>query len=941
MAERIDSIVAPSAFQEIEDIKKGLGETSTLISNLNRNAGSIELKLGDVKSVMELNTLLKELGNTNNEITKITREQATAVAALSLAQQRLEQANLANERANTQKLKTQEQEIKNADRLQDSYDKQIAANEKAAAAKIKADEDQIRSEEKILQKIEADQLRRLAAIEKQNAVEEKAANDKIKADDNRIRSEERLIQKLEADLNKRLAQIRSAEEAEAKLAQELTNDYGMLSKAYNEAALRAKNYALQNGENHPITLQAIADAKAMGDTLKRLDASVGQFQRNVGNYNMVGAQFNQLLRELPNAAQSLNIFIMALSNNLTFFVEAVNQARAAGQSWGQIIVGLGKNLIGVVGITNLLVLGLSLWSRAQQDNARKQKELNEELTETQKLSKESATNAAKETSQLRLLYEVATNYTNTFAQRAGAVKQLQSLYPEYFGNLRTEAFLAGEAAGAYFELANALFARARANALSSRFNALAERELAINERLAEIDKERGKFKNDGKTFTLGTLEDESRLAKLGEERNKLDAELTDIRQKQTGYSKELALYTDQELRAKKEVTKEMVEQLKATFKLQQDGALPEFSVDSPQATQMQILMLEEAQRLRMLQESYASGFITYKQYQEGRAKIADTVTRDIIKLQIEETKALLENKGLSIDQRTKLETSLANLTKQLRKDEVDDVKKKEKEKRDALRETIEVIRSAQEILNEFGRLRAAQTDAELDKLNTQSEDIKAAGDVEVQSIQASTLSEEQKQQKIQESQARTAAKQEEIRRKEQQAKQRQAQYDKQLAIMNIIIGTAVAVASAKTIPARIAAAAVGAAQLAVAIATPIPQYAEGTTDHKGGYAEVAENEPEVIKEPGKDPYVVSKRSVVDLPKHTQVFNQEQLHAMLMPSMMGLLNKKRTEKMDSRIADAIERNGKNTIRAIKQNRAQLSVGVYGSDPYYLKYVKGKA
>lgn len=75
-----------------------------------------------------------------------------------------------------------------------------------------------------------------------------------------------------------------AAKEDAAINEYLSNDYKQLSLAYNEAGLKAKNYALQLGENHPLTLQAAADANTMGETLKRLDSTVGQNQRNVGNY---------------------------------------------------------------------------------------------------------------------------------------------------------------------------------------------------------------------------------------------------------------------------------------------------------------------------------------------------------------------------------------------------------------------------------------------------------------------------------------------------------------------------------------------------------------------------------------------------------------------------------------------------------------------------------
>src|SRR5690606_31801624 len=64
--------------------------------------------------------------------------------------------------------------------------------------------------------------------------------------------------------------------------------------------------------------------------------------------------------------------------------------------------------------------------------------------------------------------------------------------------------------------------------------------------------------------------------------------------------------------------------------------------------------------------------------------------------------------------------------------------------------------------------------------------------------------------------------------------------------------------------------ALGVIQTAAVLATPIPKYELGTEDHKGGHAMVGEKRPEVILEPNKEPYVISKPSILDLPKHTKV-----------------------------------------------------------------------
>jgi septal ring factor EnvC (AmiA/AmiB activator) len=141
----------------------------------------------------------------------------------------------------------------------------------------------------------------------------------------------------ESVVKSKIAEAKASREAEAsktremKFAAELTNDYKMLSKAYNETALRAKNYTLQLGESHPVTVQAVKDAKEMYDTLYRIDQTVGQNQRNVGNYKSafdgLGNSFAQVSRELPSLTISAQQFFLAISNNLPMVFDEMKRAK--------------------------------------------------------------------------------------------------------------------------------------------------------------------------------------------------------------------------------------------------------------------------------------------------------------------------------------------------------------------------------------------------------------------------------------------------------------------------------------------------------------------------------------------------------------------------------------------------------------------------------------
>ena len=126
-------------------------------------------------------------------------------------------------------------------------------------------------------------------------------------------------------------EIEKAQKAEQKAVEDAANDYLQLAKAYNEAALRAKNFVLRLGENHPVAVQAVKDANDLANILKKLDASVGQHQRNVGNYASavtgLGFSFTQVARELPSLAVNFQQFALAISNNLPYVAEDLANTR--------------------------------------------------------------------------------------------------------------------------------------------------------------------------------------------------------------------------------------------------------------------------------------------------------------------------------------------------------------------------------------------------------------------------------------------------------------------------------------------------------------------------------------------------------------------------------------------------------------------------------------
>jgi hypothetical protein len=164
---------------------------------------------------------------------------------------------------------------------------------------------------------------------------------------------------------------------------------------------------------------------------------------------------------------------------------------------------------------------------------------------------------------------------------------------------------------------------------------------------------------------------------------------------------------------------------------------------------------------------------------------------------------------------------------------------------------------------------------------------------EINAINATTLSQEEKVRRIAEVNAVAAAKQEQLERQKVDVQRRQAVFDRGVTIAKITMDTASAImAMLKTgpqgIPLSIAAGVTGALQIAKAIATPLPKYADGTDDAPGGFAVTDERGPEGYVLPDGRTFIGSNDgpTVRYLPKHTKVIPHEELIKMTTYSMMG-------------------------------------------------------
>jgi hypothetical protein len=283
------------------------------------------------------------LNNTDKLITEINKKQITISNASSLSE-----------------LKKVTQELVSiTDNLGKVMNQAGGASKAAADASLKN------------AKAKTEEAKQTTEASKQKVNDIKATQEQEKADQQALktaklrRQEEQAAIKAQEDAAKKAAQQAAQEQ---KLVDELTNEYKQLNKALIDAETRYKNLYLIKGKDAQETQEALQTALGYRKILETIDNSLGNYQRNIGNYSSATKelryQFGLLLRESPNLANGLNTVLLAVSNNLPFFFDAVKKVKeenqelaASGEKPVSLFTQLGAALVDPI---NLLTVGVAL-----------------------------------------------------------------------------------------------------------------------------------------------------------------------------------------------------------------------------------------------------------------------------------------------------------------------------------------------------------------------------------------------------------------------------------------------------------------------------------------------------------------------------------------------------------------------------------------------------
>lgn len=286
---------------------------------------------------------------------------------------------------------------------------------------------------------------------------------------------------LRAEAKQYREQMNSAKVSSDEFNEAQQNLNNTLAQIKNVLSLGTKEFQETNGSYNSLvrTMSQLTQAwRATGDEatraalgkkileintqLKELDASRGNFQRNVGNYQSafdgLSTSMSQVIRELPSLQMGMSTFVLAISNKLPILfdnIQRVNAELAEMRSQGQQVPStIGAIAKSFMSLNTLLMAGIlilqlvvnnwdkiaSLWRDKTPEELAKEaiEEMNEALERQQDLLKEQNTEALRRyTEALREVGGSADkarealekfNDANRQSELAAATKQLEEAY---------------------------------------------------------------------------------------------------------------------------------------------------------------------------------------------------------------------------------------------------------------------------------------------------------------------------------------------------------------------------------------------------------------------------------------------------------------------------------------------------------------------------------
>ena len=255
-----------------------------------------------------------------------------------------------------------------------------------------------------------------------------------------------------------------------------TGSYNQLYAQYNliKNVLNAMSTEMRNAEGVGKLWEA--EALRIMNVMKGMQEATGKHTLSVGDYtkafNGLSIATQQVLREMPTLANSMQQFFIAISNNVPIFVDNLKAVQKATGSW---VVAMKGVLTSLFSWQTALLVVLTILPKIAQaiHNKRKAQEEDNKATKTQisllNLLHEAMIAVqkaqAEDLSKTKTLIAVMNDLNRSNEERITAATALKKIHKEQLANYSAEEIAMGKAKTTLDEITESLKAQAQARAI--------------------------------------------------------------------------------------------------------------------------------------------------------------------------------------------------------------------------------------------------------------------------------------------------------------------------------------------------------------------------------------------------------------------------------------------------------------------------------------------
>jgi hypothetical protein len=419
------------------------------------------------------------------------------------------------------------------------------------------------------------------------------------------------------------------------------------------------------------------------------------------------------------------------------------------------------------------------------------------------------------------------------------------------------------------------------NSYDLRLNAL-HMYAGLQKSMADVDSNTEIKSIDIKLQRIKEIESKAASKRSDDEKKLLDSKKVVLTEKELAEAKHASKIEDINRDLAVKLQKIADDQKKKVFDQQVEDVHHFKSVDDLNS------LTEESNALDALNQKYEEGKISVEEYNKQKEEIKNKGTvatlenerKEVLKLiaiyrQAGKDTTDLEIKALGLHD--KIEEAKTKKTKEETDKRTKEEKAKQKEVADA------AAAFTKELLD-------GTYQSQLNAIQKQIDANTRWKDAEIERINNSTLSEQDKAAKLAQINAKAQADQDKMDKQKRDVQLRQARFDREMTLLKIVEETAIAVATdnsnpltAWKIPYDIA---LGAIQAATVMAKPLPAYAKGTKSAPGGWSLTDEKGAELYIEPGGKMYMGNNQPTLrNVTPGTEIVPHDQVNQRLHQFMM--------------------------------------------------------